>query len=101
LQYVTFRQVDLDVARFEPARYDIICVFRYLNRDLFPNMRAALRPGGRIIYATFNEQYQARDPAFNPSYLVEIGELAGIFADWRTVFHDESGHWSRIVAVKP
>jgi SAM-dependent methyltransferase len=94
-------QIDLDQPDLETGVYQIVCVFRYLKRDLFPVMRNAVMPGGRIIYETFNQRYLQLVPEFNPTFLLEVGELAGIFADWKILHNVDSKHISRLVAVKP
>ncbi|PJF24227.1 MAG: hypothetical protein CUN53_18885, partial [Phototrophicales bacterium] len=78
----------------------LIAVFRFLDRDLFPTLRAAVKPGGRIIYQTFNTRYRPPQP-FNPDHLVRIGELAGIFADWRILHLSEPHFTTQVVAIKP
>jgi hypothetical protein len=91
----------LDAYVLEANQYDLICVFRYLNRDLFPLLRAAVRPGGRIVYETFNTRYQQIQPVQHTEYLLRAGELAGTFFDWRIASHQDDDHLSRIVAIKP
>jgi 2-polyprenyl-3-methyl-5-hydroxy-6-metoxy-1,4-benzoquinol methylase len=101
LHNANFFQRDLDDARFERESYDVVCVFRFLNRDLMPQIRAAIRPGGRVIYQTFNMRYLNLKPDMNAAYLLGIGELAGFFGDWRILHNSEPEHVSRLVAVKP
>lgn len=101
LQNVQFYHVDLDTAQLAPDTYDLICVFRFLQRNLIPQLRAALRPGGRIIYQTFNIQQIEVKPDWNPDRLLQMGELAGYFADWRLVHRTERGTISQVVAIKP
>lgn len=101
LRNLNFLQVDLDNVELKASAYDLVCVFRYLKRDLFTQIRAAVRPGGRVIYETFNTRYLEVVPDFNPAYLLETGELAGYFADWKLLHHSEIRHTSRLVARKP
>ena len=35
---------------FEPTRFDLIVLFYHLDRNLFPKMVSALKPGGLLIY---------------------------------------------------
>lgn len=93
--------VDLDQHEFPDDHYELVAVFRYLKRDLFPTLRHTIRPGGRILYETFNRHYLQLVPGFNTNYLLEVGELLGYFADWNLLHYDETSHLSRIVAVKP
>lgn len=101
LRNINLLQVDLDNLQLEAATYDLICVFRYLQRRLFGLLKMATASGGRIIYETFNMRYLEQVPAFNRAFLLEPGELAGYFQDWQIVFQEDSGAVSRIVAVKP
>jgi SAM-dependent methyltransferase len=93
--------VDLDTVELPANFYDLVCVFRYLKRDLFPQLRACIRPGGRLLYETFNVRYRAIVPDFNPAFLLEVGELAGYFADWKLLLNSEETHISQLVARKP
>jgi hypothetical protein len=55
-----------------------IVVTHYLHRPLFPNLLAALAPGGVLIYETFaagNERYGRPS---NPAFLLKSGELLDI-----------------------
>lgn len=101
LRTLNFYQVDLDEVQLERDAYRVICVFRYLRRDLFPQLRAALQPGGRIIYQTFNQQRLETMPDANPDYLLHAGELPGYFADWRILYRAERGMTAQVVALKP
>lgn len=101
LRNINFLQVDLDHVDLKLNKYHLVCVFRYLKRDLFPQIRACIRPGGRILYETYNLDYLELVPAFKPAFLLQPGELAGYFADWKVLHHSEIGHTSRLVAIKP
>jgi SAM-dependent methyltransferase len=101
LRHVNFFQLDLDNAELEADAYDLVCVFRFLSRDLFPQIRAAVKPGGRILYQTFNTRYLATRPDMPSDYLLNIGELAGLFGDWRILRLSEPEEVSQLVAIKP
>ncbi len=101
LRSVNFLQVDLDEVTLEADAYDLICVFRFLDRRLFPQIRAAIRPGGRVIYETFNVHWAKRMPDVNRSFLLDEGELGGTFGDWKILRNLEAGYTSQLVAIKP
>jgi 2-polyprenyl-3-methyl-5-hydroxy-6-metoxy-1,4-benzoquinol methylase len=101
LRGLNFLQTDLEHVSLKPETYDVICVIRYLNRDLFAQIRASVRPGGRVLYETFNRRYENVHKVFNKDYLLEIGELPGYFADWKIIHQHEPGHVSQVVAIKP
>ena len=59
----------------ERGAYAGVIVTNYLHRPLFPELLAALAPGGVLIYETFaagNERYGRPS---NPAFLLEPGEL--------------------------
>jgi 2-polyprenyl-3-methyl-5-hydroxy-6-metoxy-1,4-benzoquinol methylase len=60
--------------------YDVIVVVHYLHRPLFPALRAALRPGGVLVYETFTVAQAARGRPTNPAFLLEPGELPRLVA---------------------
>lgn len=71
---------DLDTWRPPPERFDLVIVIRYLNRALMPSLHSTIRPGGVMIYNTFNRNYLGQKPDMNPDYLLTPGELAHCFA---------------------
>ncbi|MFW5748828.1 MAG: class I SAM-dependent methyltransferase [Chloroflexota bacterium] len=99
LRSINLLQVDLDSFDPEDQTYDIACVFRYLKRSLIPQLKAAVVPGGRIIYETFNLTYLDMVPEFNQDYLLEPGELQTMFHDWTILYSSEDDHVSKLVAV--
>jgi tellurite methyltransferase len=72
------------------ARFDLIVVARYLQRDLFAALSGALRPGGTLLYETFTTAQRAlgRGPR-SADFLLEPGELARAFPDLETLFYEE------------
>jgi len=101
IRYANLLQHDLDDLRLEANHYDVLCVFRYLKRDMFPLIKLAVKPGGRVIYETFNLRYLEIVPGFNPHFLLDTGELPVFFSDWQVIYEEEEKHHSRVVAVKP
>ena len=80
---------DLDDWPFPPSAFEVITCFRYLNRELFPAMGNALKPGGLLLYKTFNQHHLQKVPRFNPNYLLRPGELARSFPDLELIVcHD-------------
>ena len=85
-------QVDLEAEGINPLpehTYGAILVFRYLHRPLIPCIKKALRNGGLLLYETFTvEQPQFGKPR-NPNYLLQLGELRHMFADWEVIHYFE------------
>jgi SAM-dependent methyltransferase len=57
------------------ARYVAVVSFNYLHRPLFPALRRALEPGGRLFYETFTTAQATRGKPTNPDFLLRPGEL--------------------------
>ena len=81
---------DLTQHPLPSARFDVIVVTRYLQRDLFPALRAAVRPGGVVLYETFTTAQRALGwgPA-SPDHLLEPGELLKSFERFEILFYEE------------
>jgi tellurite methyltransferase len=100
LRNVNLLQTDVDTLQLEVSSYDVTCVFRYLKRSLIPLIKLATRPGGRIIYETFNRRYLDVVPGFNQAFLLDVDELRSYFMDWEILHYEEETHHARIVALK-
>ena len=75
------------------ARFDLIVVSRYLQRDLFPAVMAAAAPGGVVLYETFTTAQRALGTGpKSPDHLLEPGELRSRFdvGGWDVLFYDET-----------
>jgi SAM-dependent methyltransferase len=101
LRNVNLLQVDVDDAVLDVERYEVVCVFRYLRREVLPELRKTVTPGGRILYETYNPGYLAVVPGFNPDFLLHPGELAAAFAGWTILLDHDIEHISQFVAMKP
>ena len=70
--------------------YDLVAVFFYLHRPLFPALRRAVKPGGLLVYKTYSVD-QLRYPG-RPSHrmhLLEHNELLRAFAGLRVLVYEE------------
>ena len=81
---VDLERVDVDGLEGLPlpskGAFDVIVVVHYLHRPLFPALRAALRPGGVLVYETFTKAQAARGKPCSPAFLLDSGELATLVA---------------------
>jgi len=72
------------------ARFDLIVVTRYLQRDLFSALRDALAPGGVVLYETFTVAQRAHGVGpTSPDHLLEPGELRARFDELEVVMYEE------------
>jgi tellurite methyltransferase len=99
LRNVNLKQIDFDDFEINEQHYDIISVFHYLKRDMIHKLKAAIVPGGRIIYETLNIRYLEEVPEFNTDFLLDPGELVRMFEHWTILHEADEGAISQIVAV--
>jgi SAM-dependent methyltransferase len=89
------------VRNFGREQYDLVLVFYYLQRELFPALMAALKPGGLLIYKTYTTEQQriASEAAksggresgpSHPMFLLEPNELLRAFAALRILDYHET-----------
>jgi len=81
----------------------LIINFYYLQRDLWPAIQAALRPGGVLVFETLTQNMQDSHPDIDPQYLLHPGELKAAFPKVQTlVYHEgwtgEKGNPQRTIA---
>lgn len=81
---VRTRCADMERGAALPAeRYDLVACFNYLHRPLMSSVRAAVRPGGFVVYETFVQPQ--RDLFGKPrqdKHLLLPGELPEFFPGW-------------------
>jgi SAM-dependent methyltransferase len=98
---VQFVQVDLDYWGSSPHIFDLICVFRFLNRRLFPVIRNSLKPGGCLFYSTRHVGLLRQNPKATRDYLLESDELIAAFGDWFIIHYRDGKKNAELVARKP
>jgi tellurite methyltransferase len=82
---------DLKMTPLPTSAFDLIVVTRYLQRDLFPALRAAVRPGGHVIYETFTVLQRALGSGpTSPDHLLGRGELKAWFDGWEVIASEEA-----------
>lgn len=75
------------------ARYNIITVFFYLYRPLFPVLIRALKPGGWLIYETFTlDNHLRRQHPRRREFCLEPNELLALTQGLRVLHYDEGEH---------
>ena len=78
--------------------YDVVVVTHYLHRPLVPQLVAALRPGGVLVYETFTTAQAARGKPTNPDFLLRPGELATLVRPLAILAEREGDFDGRMVA---
>jgi len=90
---VECRQVNLEAVDVDLGNeaHDLICVFYFLHRPLFPALLRALRPGGLLICRTFTtDQLRFQTGPRNPAHLLEPNELLRLAEGLRVLRYEET-----------
>ena len=84
-------QADLEGAPWPlPGRvFDAIVVTNYLWRPLWPDLLAALAPGGVLVFETFAQGQQRYGKPSRPDFLLQPGELLQVCAGLRVVAFED------------
>ena len=89
--HIFAEQTDLTEAQLPEDAFDLIVVFFYLERSLFLQIAAALRPGGMLIYKTYTEEQQELGGGpTHPLHLLQSGELKRAFPELETLYYNET-----------
>ena len=104
---VETRQADLETAEADlgESLYDLVAVFFFLHRPLFPVLRRAIRPQGLIIYKTYSvDQLRYPGRPRHRIHMLEHNELLREFSDFRVLRYEEE--WdgkgtASLIAQKP
>ncbi len=97
LQNLTVRTVDLEkddrAPEFPKEEYDVILVFFYLYRSLFPALLDALKPNGMLVYETFviDNYLRHRHPR-RWEFCLAHNELLRLASRLRVLHYDEGEH---------
>lgn len=83
-------EADLDSYRIEEDTYDLIINCNYLDRRLFPGIKAGLKLGGLLIFETFVEaEGEGFAQPVNPDFLLRKNELRESFEELDIIKYDE------------
>ena len=98
LKNLTVRTVDLEAhpdhpPDFSKEHYDVILVFFYLYRPIFPSLLQALKPGGVLMYETFliDNHIRHQHPR-RREFCLEHNELLQLVRGLRILSYEEGEH---------
>jgi tellurite methyltransferase len=81
---------DLEKISLPQNAYDLVICFFYLQRDLFPQIRATLKKDGFIVYETFLiDQHLQHGSPKRKEFCLGQNELLDFFRDFRVLFYEE------------
>ncbi len=96
---------DLNHFYLPAGTFDVILNFFYLQRELWPVYRRALRPGGLLFFETLTLDMLQVHPEIDQAYLLKPGELRQGFADmeilvyWEGWEGAEDGHRRAVASL--
>lgn len=92
--------VDLEVpgADLGTEEWELVLVFNYLHRPLFPALVRSLKPGGLLLYETYTSEQARRGKPTSPDHLLEPGELKHLVAPLEVVREREGDYDGRAIA---
>jgi SAM-dependent methyltransferase len=80
--------VDLDNWKIKQNAFDLILCFNFLDRQIFPAIKNALKSGGLIFYETFTIDY-LKHSSFKREWVLEHNELLDAFSELRILYYRE------------
>jgi tellurite methyltransferase len=84
-------QADLTEWRLPELSFDLVLNFVFLERTLFPQFEAALKPGGMLVFKTYlREQLKFGGGPTHPMHLLEPSELLRAFSGMRILHYRET-----------
>ena len=99
------KAVDLEQYQLERDAYDVVVCTYYLQRDLVPQIKSALKSGGVAVIETYNLDYLKYNPRFRREWTLEKNELLDWFKDFKILRYQEIDNgkeaYSSIMAQKP
>lgn len=95
-------ETDLETDPFPVGPWDVVLVFHYLQRLLFPEIATGLAPGGLLVASLATVRNRERNERPPLPYLLDEGELPGLIDHLGIVHYEESWrddrHEARLVA---
>ncbi len=99
---VTINTIVADLTRyvFPTEEYDLVANFYYLQRDLIPQIKKTLKPGGIVIFETYTVDYLTlpQGKKFKREYCLEKNELKEFFQDFEIIHYEEVKDEKKAVA---
>ncbi len=95
---ITTECLDLESDDLHPPdlgteQYDVVLVFFYLYRPLFPQLLKALKPGGIMVYETFLlENHLQRQHPRRQEFCLQTNELLTLVSGCHILYYDEGDH---------
>lgn len=89
---------DLNKYKLEENAYEGVLVFYFLDRSLTAQIKKTLKHGGILFFENNTTEQLKHDKAFNPEYLLKVGELREMFRDFEIIKYEETDDGKNAVA---
>ncbi len=80
---------DLENIHVSDEAYDLVIITYYLDRSLFPLVKAAIKDQGYFFMETFYKS-PIGEGRVSDHFKLQPGELLTEFADWQVLFYEEN-----------
>ena len=97
---ITTVNADLNHYKIRPNGYAVILNFYYLQRSLFPQIKAGLKHGGIVVFETYTRD-QLKNPGnlgWEKEFLLEPGELKRAFSNFEILYYSETNDGKSAIA---
>lgn len=91
-------ELDLESAPLPAGPWEVICCFHYLQRDLFPQMREVLTPGGLLVTEIATRRNLERHERPSGRFLLEPQELLALLSPLEVLYYREGWFEDHCVA---
>jgi SAM-dependent methyltransferase len=99
------RVADLEEVQLERNVYDVVLCTYYVQRDLFPRIKDALKSGGVVVIEDYTVEYLKYNPSFPKPYVLQTNELLEHFKDFKILryqaYDDGKTAYASLIAQKP
>jgi SAM-dependent methyltransferase len=93
---------DLNKYKIKPGSYNVILNFYYLQRNLFPQIKAGLKKGGVVVFETHTTDHLKNPGAsgWEKEFLLQPGELKKAFTspDFEILHYSETNDGKNAIA---
>jgi SAM-dependent methyltransferase len=97
---ISTTNADLNKYKIKPGAYSVILNFFYLQRNLFPQIKAGLKKGGVVVFETHTTEH-LKNPGtsgWEKEFLLEPGELKKAFSDFEILYYSETNDGKNAIA---
>lgn len=88
-------QGDANELPFKKGSFGGAIIFFFLLREIARDISEMLETGGILIYETFLKRQNEVDRQRNPAFLLDDGELPGLFPGFEPIYYKEGAHYRR------